>query len=121
MLIGELAREAGLTRHTIRFYEKRGLLNTGQAERRPNNYKEYSPAALERLRFIAQAKSAGFTLSETADLLRDWHMLDTPARRIVLEDKIQEIEHRKSELNEMQTHLSAKLAALSSQEKARAR
>ncbi len=117
MLIGELAREAGLTRHTIRFYEKRGLLNTGQAERRSNNYKEYSPAALERLRFIAQAKSAGFTLSETADLLQNWHTLDTPARRRVLEDKIQQIEHRKAELNEMQAYLSAKLAALSDRAK----
>ena len=117
MLIGELAREAGLTRHTIRFYEKRGLLNTGQAERRSNNYKEYSPAALERLRFIAQAKSAGFTLSETADLLRDWHTLNAPARRRVLENKIQQIERRKSELDQIQAYLSVKLAALPPQEK----
>ena len=112
MLIGELAREAGLSLHTIRFYEKRGLLNTGQAERRPNNYKEYGPAALERLRFIAQAKSAGFTLSETADLLRDWHTLDAPARRKVLSDKIKQIEQRRAELDQMQAHLSQKLAAL---------
>ena len=116
MLIGELAHESGLTLHTIRFYEKRGLLNTGQIDRRSNNYKEYGPAALERLRFIAQAKGAGFTLSETADLLRDWHMLDAPARRTVLENKLRQIERRKIELDQMQTYLAAKLAALPPEE-----
>lgn len=108
----ELAREAGLSLHTIRFYEKRGLLNTGQIDRRSNNYKEYGPAALERLHFIAQAKAAGFTLSETADLLRDWHALDASARRTVLENKLRQIEQRKAKLAQMQAYLAAKLAAL---------
>ena len=116
MLIGELARKSGLTLHTIRFYEKRGLLNTGTTERRENNYKEYSPEALERLHFIAQAKSAGFTLRETSELLLEWHALDVPTRRKVILDKIKQIGQRRAELDQMQAHLSKKLAGLPPEE-----
>ena len=112
MLIGELARESGLTLHTIRFYEKRGLLDTRHMTRRSNNYKEYTPAALERLRFISQAKSAGFTLSETAQLLREWDTLNPPERREILLDKIAQIDRRMAELERMKSYLSAKIAAI---------
>ena len=116
MLIGELARETGLTLHTIRFYEKRGLLAAGQTQRRENNYKEYGPAALERLHFITRAKSVGFTLRETSELLLGWHTLDVPARRKVIQDKIAQIAQRRAELEQMQAHLSKKLAGLPPEE-----
>ncbi len=112
MLIGELAREAGLTPGTIRFYEKKGLLDTRHMERRDNNYKEYGPAALERLHFVSQAKSAGFTLSETVQLFRDWDTLNAAERRKVLGDKVREIDRRMAELEKMKTYLSVKIAAI---------
>ena len=116
MLIGELARRTVLTPATIRFYERKGLLDIGTTERRSNNYKEYSPAALERLSFIAQAKSAGFTLRETAELLLDWQALELPARRRIILDKIQQIEQRRAELDRMQAHLSKQLATMPPEE-----
>ncbi|WP_374759669.1 MerR family DNA-binding transcriptional regulator [Dyadobacter chenhuakuii] len=42
MLIGELSKQTDLSRDTIRFYEKQGLIAVGRKERRFNNYKEYS-------------------------------------------------------------------------------
>jgi Cu(I)-responsive transcriptional regulator len=67
MTIGELAREAGVGVQTVRYYERRRLLTA--AARRASGYREYTPAALERLRFIRRAQELGFTLSEIADLL----------------------------------------------------
>lgn len=67
MTIGQLARRAGVGVQTVRYYERRKLLPT--AARRASGYREFAPAALERLRFIRRAQELGFTLSEIADLL----------------------------------------------------
>ncbi len=69
MLIGELSKASGLSRDTIRFYEKNGLIAVGKKERRFNNYKEYSEETLKRLLSIKQLKGFGFTLNEIAYLL----------------------------------------------------
>jgi DNA-binding transcriptional MerR regulator len=69
MLIGELAAKTGLSRDTIRFYEKQGLLLLGRKARRDNNYKEYGEEAVGRLLMIKGLKGLGFTLNETGDLL----------------------------------------------------
>lgn len=69
MLIGELSKQSGLSRDTIRFYEKMGLIRVMPKERRRNNYKEYSEGTLERLLQIKRVKSFGFTLNEAADFL----------------------------------------------------
>lgn len=67
MLIGELARKAGVSRDTIRYYEKRGLLR--QPMRLDNSYRDYSDESMRRLQFIARLKGLGFTLREIASLL----------------------------------------------------
>jgi DNA-binding transcriptional MerR regulator len=69
MLIGELSRKSGLSRDTIRFYEKLGLIRLGRRQRRANNYKEYPPEVLRRLLSINQLKEFGFTLAEIAEIL----------------------------------------------------
>jgi DNA-binding transcriptional MerR regulator len=69
MLIGELSKRTGLSRDTIRFYEKQGLIKVGRRERRVNNYKEYSDAILRRLLLFNKTKSYGFTLNESAEII----------------------------------------------------
>ncbi len=61
MTIGKAAREAGVNIETIRFYERRGLI-----ERPPkgNGYRVYSPGEVARIRFIKEAQQIGFSLSE---------------------------------------------------------
>ena len=111
MLISELARQAGLTPDTIRFYEKRGLLDTRHMERRDNNYKDYSPAALARLPLIAQSKCAGFTLAETVQWFREWDVLAPAERAEVLQAKVRQIDRRIAELEKVKAHLVAIMPA----------
>jgi MerR family transcriptional regulator, copper efflux regulator len=66
MTVGELAHRAGVGVETVRFYERRGLLD--QPTRAPNGYRLYGPDTLARLALIARAKGLGFTLAEIADL-----------------------------------------------------
>src|SRR5690554_4508377 len=67
MRIGELAKLAGVNIQTIRYYERRGLLTA--PVRLESGYREYTPACLERMRFIRRAQDLGFTLSEIETLL----------------------------------------------------
>jgi DNA-binding transcriptional MerR regulator len=67
MRIGEAARRAGVSAHTLRFYERKGLLQP--AARSSANYRDYSPASIEQLLFIRGAQRVGFTLAELRTLL----------------------------------------------------
>src|SRR6476661_5622056 len=66
--IGRLAAAAGVHVETVRYYERRGLLE--QPERSPGGgYREYADDDLWRLQFIGRAKALGFTLAEIGALL----------------------------------------------------
>jgi DNA-binding transcriptional MerR regulator len=59
--IGQVAERAGIGVETIRFYERRGVIDEPPRSRSGHRY--YSEAAVERLRFIQRAKALDFTLS----------------------------------------------------------
>jgi MerR family copper efflux transcriptional regulator len=65
--IGNLARAADVSVETVRYYERRGLLE--RPVRRGSEYREYSDDDVARLRFIRRAKALGFTLAEIRELL----------------------------------------------------
>jgi MerR family copper efflux transcriptional regulator len=65
--IGKLAEAAGVHVETIRYYERRGLIE--QPPRSPSGYRQYSAGDLWRLRFIGRGKQLGFTLAEIADVM----------------------------------------------------
>lgn len=67
MKIGEVARRAGVTVDTVRFYERRGILPP--AERRPSGYRDFDAAAVERIRMTKALQELGFTLNEIVDAL----------------------------------------------------
>lgn len=66
LTIGKAARDAGVNIETVRFYERRGLI-----ERPPKGegYRLYSSEQVARIRFIKEAQQIGFSLSEIRDLL----------------------------------------------------
>ncbi|HKH05873.1 MAG TPA: MerR family transcriptional regulator [Acidimicrobiales bacterium] len=65
--IGELARAAGVHVETVRYYERRGLVEP--PPRTASGYRQYSADDLWRLQFVVRAKQLGFTLAEVAELL----------------------------------------------------
>lgn len=64
MLIGELSKRTGFSHDTIRFYEKKGLIQMTKYERRNNNYKEYPESVVQKLLVVKAIKELGFTLNE---------------------------------------------------------
>jgi DNA-binding transcriptional MerR regulator len=111
MIIGELVERSGLTKDTIRFYEKKGLVNIDRKSRRKNNYKEYSVQVLEKLLLIRRLKDMGFTLNEIDTFLDLWRDEDASCRNIkyTLENKITLVEEQIHKLNELKERLTGSL------------
>ena len=68
LTVGKLAVAAGVGVETIRFYERRGLLQ--RPEKKAASYREYAPDDVARIRFIKNAQAIGFTLNEIGELLQ---------------------------------------------------
>lgn len=115
MLIGELSRKTGLTKDTIRFYEKMGLITACNRRAGTRLYKEFSEAMLQRLLLISQAKALGFTLNEIKQLVEEWGSHSTIPEReqiYIIERKLEEISQKMRQLAEIQSYLTAKLKRL---------
>jgi MerR family mercuric resistance operon transcriptional regulator len=110
MTIGQMARSAGASVETIRFYEREGLLE--HPARSASGYRKYPPEAVARLRMIRQAKELGFSLNEIKELLA---LRVAPGKscsdvRARAERKIADIDQRIAALKRMKAAL-ARLAA----------
>jgi MerR family mercuric resistance operon transcriptional regulator len=67
LTIGRLAQLGGVNLETVRYYERRGLLP--KPPRTEAGYRQFSPDAAHRLRFIKRAQELGFSLEEVRELL----------------------------------------------------
>lgn len=67
MKISDLAKAADVNVETIRYYERRGLIN--QPLKPEQGYRDYPETTLERVQFIKRAQELGFKLEEIANLL----------------------------------------------------
>ena len=66
MTIARLGAAAGVGVETVRYYQRRGLLDVPA---RAGTVRRYGPEDVRRLRFIRRAQAAGFTLEEIGELL----------------------------------------------------
>jgi len=67
LTVGKVARLAGVSADTVRFYEKEGLL--APAGKSAAGYRLYGQEAVRQLRFIRHAQDCGFSLAEAHELL----------------------------------------------------
>ncbi|HAZ78586.1 MAG TPA: Zn(2+)-responsive transcriptional regulator [Porticoccaceae bacterium] len=66
--IGKLAHQSQVSRDTLRFYEKHGLITP--SARTDAGYRLYAESDIKRVGFIVSAKKVGFTLNEIQQLLQ---------------------------------------------------
>jgi MerR family transcriptional regulator, repressor of the yfmOP operon len=101
--IGELAREAGTTPRTVRYYEEIGLLPEAES-RAAGSHREYTSADLERLGQILRLKGLlGLSLEELTAVVQG--ELDRPARRRAYEAASADPEARARIVQEAVSHL----------------
>ena len=72
MTIAKLARAGGVGVETVRYYQRRGLLDEPArpvGDGLAGGYRHYGDNDVRRIRFIKAAQAAGFTLDEIGELL----------------------------------------------------
>ena len=129
--IGDVARTVGTTPRTIRYYEEIGLLPE-TAQRAAGAHRLYSEADIERLREIMRLRDGlGVSLDELkrlveaedarAVLREEWHHghPDRPRRLSIVEEalghvavQLDLVRHRRSELDRLESELTAKRRSL---------
>jgi len=67
LTIGRLAKQAGVNVETVRYYQRRGLLE--EPRKPPGGIRHYTDTHARRIQFIKQSQELGFTLNEVVDLL----------------------------------------------------
>ena len=100
--IQDVSRKTGLTAHTLRYYEKEGLIPS--IERSQGGIRQYTDEDLEALGLICCLKNTGMSLQEIARFVQLTHEGDH-----TLEERVELLrEHRERVLErmaEMQEHL----------------
>ncbi|MBT3671359.1 MAG: Zn(2+)-responsive transcriptional regulator [Porticoccaceae bacterium] len=104
--IGALASLAGVSRDTLRFYEKHGLITPDT--RTDSGYRLYSETDVYRISFILSAKEVGFTLNEIHQLLELEVTKDDKSCHDVkqfVDNKIQVVNQRLGEMEKIKQSL----------------
>lgn len=110
MRTSQLAERTGVNSETLRYYERRGLLD--RPPRTPGGYRDYPVGAVGRLQFIMRAKDLGFTLEAIDELLH----LDTggpdscEAARALAEARKTDLDERIADLQRMSASISDLIA-----------
>jgi len=101
--ISQLAKKSGLSAHTLRYYEKHGLISA--SVRNEAGYRLYSEADIRRVEFVKTARSVGFSLGDIGSLLsirldKAGHSCEEVTK--ITESKLQDVEARIAELQSIQ-------------------
>jgi MerR family Zn(II)-responsive transcriptional regulator of zntA len=110
--ISEIANKTGLSAHTLRFYEKNGLIQASQ--RSEAGYRLYSESDVRKADFIRTARNIGFSLEDIAVLLSI--RLDKASHTCqevteITNRKLTDVNEKIRELTSMQTTLQTLLAS----------
>jgi MerR family mercuric resistance operon transcriptional regulator len=107
--IGRLAKAAGMNVETIRYYQRRGLL---EEPRKPlGGQRRYPASALRQLAFIRRAQQLGFSLEEVKGLLALADGKRPAESRGIFEKKLAVLALRAAELEKMQKELARLIEA----------
>src|SRR2546423_11434991 len=108
MTIGRLAKAAGVNVETIRYYQRRGLID--EPVKPPGGQRRYADAILRRIAFIRRAQQLGFSLEEVKSLLKLAHGTRPAETRALAELKFAELGRRMDQLNDMRGNLKQLIA-----------
>lgn len=104
--ISQLAEKTGLTAHTLRFYEKNGLISA--TERSEAGYRYYTESDVRRAHFVKTARNIGFSLEDIGQLLSirvDKQSHSCQEVTDITAHKLEEVNAKIAELQSMQSTL----------------
>ncbi|MDP4170601.1 MAG: MerR family transcriptional regulator [Bacillota bacterium] len=115
--IGEAALETGLTAHTLRFYEKEGIIPA--PKRISGKDRIYSEGDVMFIRFICSLKSTGMSLVDIKEIVKDGCVLEKEIptisgmllkRKDILQKHLIKLRNQRKEIDEIIGVTEGKLA-----------
>jgi MerR family mercuric resistance operon transcriptional regulator len=103
LTIGVLAYAAGVNVETIRFYQRKGLMQ--EPDRPLGGIRRYGKADLARVRFIKSAQRLGFSLDEVGELLKLEDGSHCTEARAQAERKLADVRERLADLRRIEVVL----------------
>ena len=103
LTIGRLARAAGVNVETVRYYQRRGLVD--EPKRALSSVRRYGAESVDRIRFIRRAQELGFTLEEVKNLLALEDGRSCKATHDLAVTKLAKVKTRLEDLNRMRRTL----------------
>ena len=107
--IGEVAKRAGVSIDTLRYYEKLKLLP--RAGRSTGGFRLFAAEHIDRVCFIKQAQELGFSLDEIKGLLATGGAEECRKVRHLLERKLAELDERLKSMKDFRKVLARHLSA----------
>ena len=104
LTIGILAKRGGVNVETIRYYQRRGLLQEPSKPR--GGFRQYPLDSVKRVHFIKRAQSLGFTLEEIVGLLGLDERKACMETREIASQKLTLIEQKIFDLSKMKKALA---------------
>jgi len=117
VLISEFSEASGLSRDTVRFYVRLGLLKPRRGVKGGRNaYQEFTPDDVQTAKVVRAAQSLGLSLGEIAQLERERreHGIDDARRIEILRKQMAMLEQKKAQLDVAAAYVAAKIEWLSS-------
>jgi len=110
MQIKEFAARTGVSRDTIRFYEKRGLLKPA-SRNGSNGYRHYSEDEVELMRQIQIGQALGFSLAEIKKGAEAWRVgvFGDDLQIAMMEAKLVDLDRKLAELSRISFYLREKI------------
>lgn len=99
MRIGELAQKSGVSRDTIRFYERNGLITSTVEDSETNSYRNYKDDCLVWLQFFAGAREAGMSVADLRSIVEATaESCDREIAHAVIRRKIEDLKERADQI-----------------------
>ena len=111
LTISRLAASASVHVETVRYYQRRGLLD--EPARPLGGVRRYGPTDVTRLQFIRRAQTMGFSLDEIAGLLQVKGKRACEQTRQLAELKLADVRRRLGELRQLENDLMQVVAECS--------
>lgn len=107
LTVSQLAKRAGVTPDTLRYYERIGILPA--PERSPGGYRLYRPEDAERVAFVKRAQRFGLKLEAIGELLRvrDEGQCPCGHTRELLAGRLAELDEELAALTALRTEIEA--------------
>lgn len=106
LLVGEVARAAGVGVQTLHYYEREGIIP--QPSRTAAGYRQYDGATIGRIRFVRKAQALGLSLDEIKEVLALAARGTSPCGRVqaALTEKLAEVDRRLQQMQSFRDELA---------------